>query len=61
MDSLLKLQVRSVYGTERIYPMNTQAQILADLIRKKTFTKEDVATMQRLGFAIEWVPIRPAA
>lgn len=61
MNSLLKLQVRSVYGTERIYPMNAQAHNICELLRRKTLNKDDVMILQKMGFAIEWVALSAEA
>lgn len=57
MDFTLEMQVRSVYGTERIYPMNDKARQLADLLGRKTFTKDDLAKLKAIGFHVKWVPI----
>jgi hypothetical protein len=57
MDITLEMQVRSVYGTDRIYPMNEQARRLTDLLGRKTFTKDDLAKIKAMGFAVKWVPI----
>lgn len=59
MESLLELQVRSVYGTERIYPINEQARKIAALLGRKTLNKEDVARLQDIGFKVSWVASDP--
>jgi hypothetical protein len=57
MDSVLELQVRVVYGTQRIYPMNDKARKLAELLQRKTLNESDLAKIKDLGFTIKWVPI----
>lgn len=58
METTIEVQVRSVYGTERIYPMNEQARKIANLLGRKTFTKDDLSRLKAIGFTLSWVPIR---
>ena len=51
----IEVQVRSVYGRNRIYPMNETAVKLTALLKRKTFEKEDLAILKDMGFAIKWV------
>lgn len=53
----LELQVKSAYGVERIYPINEIAKKLAELLNRKTFTKEDLAKLKDIGFTVKWVPV----
>ncbi len=55
----LELQVRHAYGRERIYPMNELARGLCALSGMKTFADWQLAVLERLGYLIEWVPLRP--
>lgn len=57
MEQILELQVRTIYGTDRIYPMNTLATKVAELIGRKTLNKEDVAKLKEIGFQIKWTPV----
>ena len=57
MDTILEVQVRTVYGTDRIYPINEQARKVAELVGRKTLTKDDLAKLKDLGFQIKWTPI----
>lgn len=60
MDTILELQVKVIYGTERIYPMNETAKKLASLLQRKTLTKDDVNKLKEIGFSVKWVPIAAA-
>ena len=57
METTLAVQVRAVYGTERIYPMNDQSKKVCELLGRKTLTKEDLGKLKGLGFVLVWVPI----
>lgn len=56
METLLKLQVRTVYGVDKIYPANDYARNFAQLLGQKTFTAGNIAKFKELGFTIEWIP-----
>lgn len=57
MDQTIELTVRSVYGVKRIYPHNAIARKITDLIGRKTFTYEDVAKLEDMGFVIKWINV----
>ena len=61
METTLAVQVRSVYGQDRIYPMNDQSKKICDLLGRKTLTKEDLVKLRGLGFEIFWVAIQISA
>jgi hypothetical protein len=52
---VLELQVRHTYGLERIYPINPPAVLLAKLLKKKTFDREDLKLLAELGYTFSWV------
>ena len=46
----LMVQIKNVYGTEKIYPVCTQAKNLADLLGTVTITREAIHKAKKLGF-----------
>lgn len=52
----LQLQMRSVYGSDRIYPVNDTAKLFVQLTGRKTLFTEDLKIATALGFDLEWVP-----
>jgi len=46
----LEIQVKTVYGNELIYPINDKAMLLTKLLKKKTFTVNDLEILQELGY-----------
>ncbi len=51
----LDIQLKIVYGTERIYPVNEAAKKVAALLGRKTITKDELAKLKDLGFSLNWV------
>lgn len=49
----ITVQIRSVYGTMKIYPICERAKIFASLLQQTTLTHNDIAKIKALGFAIE--------
>lgn len=56
MNRTIKLQVRSAYGVERIYPRCETSNWLVILTGRKTFLTQDLEILNQLGYEIEWVP-----
>ena len=52
IDNQVIVRVREVYGVERIYPVNENAQRFADLTRKKTLDRADLHDIKALGFNV---------
>jgi hypothetical protein len=51
----IQINIKQVYGVERIYPVNDQAIILAQLTRKKTLDRTDINLIKKLGYNVEVV------
>ena len=47
------VRIESVYGNRLIYPVNSKALLIAKLMKKKTFDKENIIDIQKLGFEVE--------
>lgn len=54
---ILEVQVKTVYGVDRIYPMNETAKRLISCFNRKTYDKELITALKDVGFTIKWVPI----
>lgn len=57
MDQIIEVQVKSVYGQDRIYPINDQAKRMTDLLGRKTLTSADISKIKDMGFKVVWTPI----
>lgn len=55
MAKQVTLNVRNVYGNELIYPHNDTAKLLLKLTGKRTFSKQDISNIYKLGYSIEFV------
>ena len=51
----IQVNIKQVYGVERIYPVNDQAILLTQLTNKKTLDTKDIELIKKLGYKIEVV------
>lgn len=52
MSKVIEVEVKSVYGCDKIYPANDAAKVLAELTGKKTFSVTDLRNAGALGLEI---------
>jgi hypothetical protein len=52
----VRVQARSVYGVQRIYPKNYAARSFCALTGRKTLLEDHLTLIENLGFKIEWIP-----
>lgn len=55
MNGKVIIEIRSVYGNERIYPANDVADVFANIAGTKTLSRDVLKHAQNLGFEIEIV------
>ena len=55
MNDILTVEIRSVYGEDKIYPVNNQAQILAGIAGTTTLTTRVLRLAVGMGFKVETV------
>ena len=59
----ITVTVKSVFGTDTVYPADETAQLFTKLTGRKTFTPNDMRTIRQLGYTVnvQDVPaVRPA-
>ena len=49
----LIVRKKSVYGNELIYPVCLTSQLVARLIKQKTFNRESIRILKKLGYTFE--------
>jgi hypothetical protein len=49
----IKVKIKNVYGTERIYPLCNNAILFSTLTNTKTFDRNIISIIKKLGFEIE--------
>ena len=54
MSKEIQLEMRNVFGIDRIYPVCHVANALIKLKEKKTFNKSDLEVFKALGLIITW-------
>lgn len=52
MDNVIKVIRKSVYGQEKLYPVNALGKDLADFKGQSTLTNQDVAFLKHMGFKV---------
>jgi len=50
---VIAVEVRDVYGMQKVYPADPTARHLADLAGTKTFTPRALDTIRQLGYVVE--------
>lgn len=53
MNTHALVEIKTIYGQDRIYPANATAMALAALLGSKTFTREQIAKAKELGYTFE--------
>jgi len=54
MNKEIQLEMRNVFGIDRIYPVCHVASALIKLKDKKTFKKSDLDVFKSLGLIVTW-------
>jgi len=49
----LIVEIKSVYGVERIYAVCNNSKLITKLKQSKTLNKEDISILRELGYKIE--------
>ena len=53
-DNSVLVEIRQVYGIERIYPVNNTAKLFLRIGNyRKTFDRSEIGTIKELGFNVE--------
>lgn len=55
MKDTLLVDVKSVYGVDKVYPHCDEAKVLATLAGTKTLTPDTIVLARKLGFTFEIV------
>ncbi len=48
----ITVKIKSVYGVDRIYPIDKNAKIFVALVGNKTLSKADIDRIKALGYEI---------
>ena len=54
MNKEIQIEMRNVFGVDRIYPICHIANALIKLKNGKTFSKDDLNVFKSLGLIIKW-------
>ena len=53
---LIQVYLKRIYGIDRFYPANTLANLMCQLMGRKTFTKDELKSCQEIGIEIQIIP-----
>lgn len=51
---ILKLLLKNSFGHHRFYPLNDQAEVILKLMKRTSFTLDQVKELKAAGFTIEF-------
>lgn len=51
-DHLVTVELKTVYGIDKVYPSCARAKIFADIAGTKTFSSANIERMRDLGFRV---------
>jgi hypothetical protein len=63
MQTVVQVHVKSVYGEDKVYPVNEAAETFARIAGTKTLTPQTMMLIRQLGYTIELTeqpPVRPS-
>ena len=55
----IQVQLKTIYGVQKIYPICDKAQTFAKMLGQTTLTQSDIAYIKQLGFTVEVVSDQP--
>lgn len=50
---IVKVKIKSNYGSDFIYPVNETARLFTDITKTKTLSKEVISIIKSLGYTVE--------
>lgn len=56
---VIQVQIKNVYGEERIYPVSPEAKVFAEMLGQTTLTRQNVAKIKQLGYTVAVVTDAP--
>lgn len=60
MTNSIKVEIKSVYGADKIYPADDKAGVFCKLLNQKTLTERDINLIKELDIEVQVVTSRPA-
>lgn len=51
----IQVQIKNVYGVQKIYPACDKAKLFAKLVGQTTLTSQDIRVIKDLGYTVEVV------
>lgn len=52
MDKIVTVEIRNVYGTDKVYPAGPTARLFCELTGTRTLTEAHLTTIRELGYRV---------
>jgi len=59
MTNAITVEIKSVYGTQKIYPACQKAEVFCKMVGQKTLTETDIKRIKELGFEVQVATSQP--
>jgi len=56
MEKFITVQIRTVYGVDKIYPLSVEAQTFARMAGTKTLSEANIKDITSLGYEVHIAP-----
>ena len=60
MTNAIKVEFKTIYGNDKIYPVCEKADVFCKLIGQKTLTERDIKIIKELGYEVQVQASHPA-
>jgi hypothetical protein len=60
MTNQISVEIKTIYGVDKIYPACPKAELFCKLVSQKTLTQRDVGLIKQLGIEVKVANSRPA-
>ena len=60
MTNTIQVEIKTVYGTQKIYPACEKAEVFCKMVGQKTLTETDIRRIKELGFTVNVASSQPA-
>lgn len=56
MNNEIQVEIKTIYGEERIYPACHTSHLLAEMLNQRTLTRKNIEKIKGMGFTVSVVP-----
>ena len=60
MTNSIAVEIKTIYGTDKIYPACPKAEVFCKMLNQRTLTEHDIKLIKELGLEVRVANSRPA-